>query len=130
MKRLGQQSVARQDGDAFAGDDVQRRAASSHGVVVHRGQVVVDERVGMNQFDGARRWQSQAAIATDSLCARQAENGTQPLASSEQAVAHGGIDELREPQAMKAGTRQAQFRLQPGGRRDTRRPSAVFTPCP
>ena len=56
MKRLGQQSVARQDGHAFSGDDVQRGPAASHGVVVHRGQVVVDERVGVNQFDGARRW--------------------------------------------------------------------------
>ena len=57
MEGLGEESVAGQDGHAFSGDDVQRRPAASHGVVVHRRQVVVDERVGVNQLDCARRRQ-------------------------------------------------------------------------
>ena len=48
------QAIAGEDGDAFAVDDVQRRPASPQRVVVHRRQVVVDERVGVNQLDGAR----------------------------------------------------------------------------
>ena len=66
-ERLGVQAVARQDRDAVAVDDVQRRPSAAQRVVVHRGQVVVDERVGVDQLDGAgggqRRWDAGLARA-------------------------------------------------------------------
>ena len=52
-ERLRLQAVAGQDCDAVAVDDVQRRPSAAQRVVVHRGQIVVDERVGVNQFDRA-----------------------------------------------------------------------------
>ena len=59
-ERLGVQAVARQDRDALAVDDVQRRPAAAQRVVVHRRQVVVDQRVGVNQLDGAGGGQGEA----------------------------------------------------------------------
>ena len=47
-ERLGQQAVARQNRHAFAVNDVRRGPAAPQRVVVHRGQIVVDERVGMD----------------------------------------------------------------------------------
>ena len=54
FKRLRQQRVARQHGDAFAENFVVGRLAAAEIVVVHRRQIVVDERVGVDALDGAR----------------------------------------------------------------------------
>ncbi len=58
-KGLGEQAIAGQDGDAVAVHHVQGRPAPPQRVVVHRRQVVVNERVGVNQLDGARGRQGQ-----------------------------------------------------------------------
>jgi hypothetical protein len=49
--RLGEETVAREDRDVLAELDVRGRAAATEVVVVHRRQVVVDERVGVDQLD-------------------------------------------------------------------------------
>ncbi len=53
-ERLGLQPVAGENRDAVAVDDVQRRPSAPQRVVVHRRQVVVDQRVGVDQLDRAR----------------------------------------------------------------------------
>ena len=53
-ERLGQQAVTDEDRLPLAEADVGGRAAAPQVVVVHRRQVVVDERVGVNQLEGAR----------------------------------------------------------------------------
>ena len=50
---LGLQAVTRQDRHAVADDHVQRRPTAAQRVVVHRRQVVVDERIGVNQLERA-----------------------------------------------------------------------------
>ena len=57
VKRRGLQAVAGENRDAVAVHDVQRRTAAPQRVVVHRRQVVVNERVGVNELDGAGRRQ-------------------------------------------------------------------------
>ena len=52
-KRLGQQPVAGQNGHPFAVDDVVRGPPPPQRVVVHRRKIVVDERVGVDELDGA-----------------------------------------------------------------------------
>ena len=52
---LAQQGVARQDGETLAVHDVQRRLAAPQRVVVHRGEVVVNQGVRVDELDGARR---------------------------------------------------------------------------
>ena len=58
-ERLGLQAVAGEDGDAVAVDDVQRRPPAPQRVVVHRRQIVVNQRVGVNQLDRAGRRQRE-----------------------------------------------------------------------
>ncbi len=56
-ERLALQRIAGKDGDAVTVDGVQRRSPAPQAVVVHCRQVVVDQRVGVNELDGARRGQ-------------------------------------------------------------------------
>ena len=70
-ERLGLQAVAGENRDAVAVDDVQRRPAAAERVVVHRRQIVVDERVRVNQLDGARGGQREVDAAAVA-CARRA----------------------------------------------------------
>ena len=51
-ERLRHQRVAREHGDAFAEHFVVGRTTAAQVVVVHARQIVVDERVGVNAFDG------------------------------------------------------------------------------
>ncbi len=98
-ERLRLQAVARQDRDAVAVDDVQRRPSAAERVVVHGGQVVVDERVGVDELDGARRRKRAASTGVPArLTASAAASGQerpQPLAAGEDAVAHRLADERR-----------------------------------
>jgi hypothetical protein len=48
----GLERVAGEDGDGFAEDDVAGGLAAAEVVVVERGEVVVDERVGVEHLDG------------------------------------------------------------------------------
>ena len=83
-ERLGLQPVAGEDGDAVAVDDVQRRPSAPQRVVVHRRQIVVDQRVGVNQLDGAGRGQREIAWRTRSSTGalRGAERSTASAAAS------------------------------------------------
>ena len=60
-KGLGLQSIAGEDRHSVAGDHVQCRSAAPERVVVHRRQVVVNQRVGVDHLDRARSRQRQRA---------------------------------------------------------------------
>ena len=60
FERQGQQSVAHQNGRRFAEDLVACRPAATQVVVVHRRQIVVDQRIGVDHFHGAGRRQGRA----------------------------------------------------------------------
>ena len=121
-ERFGLQPVAGEDRDAVAVDDVQRRPAATQRVVVHRRQVVVDQRVGVNQLDGARRRQRESAIGVvgrarlprDGVGRGQREQRAQPLAAREDAVAHRLAEERR------AGRRRGEVALERLDRRCAR----------
>ncbi len=92
-ERFREQSVTGENRQAFAVDDVVGRSASPQRVVVHGRQIVVDERVGVNQLEGARgRHRCRACafqmigIGGFSRCKRQ--HRPKALAAGQQAVAH------------------------------------------
>ena len=92
FKRLRQQRVARQHGDAFAEHLVVGRLAAAEIVVVHRRQIVVDERVGVDALDGARQRQG-VGFASAAGCRRgEAKRGAHPLAAGEERIAHRLVD--------------------------------------
>ena len=101
---FGLESVAGEHGDTVAVDDVQGWPSAAQRVVVHRGQVVVDQRVRVDQFDRARRRNCEgddvprwlggfAALDRVGSCERQ--RGTQPLPAGKQAIAHGLAHDAR-----------------------------------
>ena len=116
---LGQQGVSGEDGEALAEHHVRGGASSPQGVVVHRRQIVVHERVGVDELDraGAVPGESPRRVLRELLAriepvvpggrappprARrfgrgQGEDGTEALAAGEDAVAHG----LRDPRGAR-----------------------------
>jgi len=65
----------REDRDAFAEHFVIRQLAAAIIVVVHRRQIVVDERVGVNALDGAGQWQGVFRRSAASFCAAKESAG-------------------------------------------------------
>ena len=92
FKRLRQQRVARQHGDAFAEDFVVGRFAAAVIVVVHRRQIVVDERIGVDALDGAGERHGVGFAAAASRRGREQNGGAHPFAAGEERVAHGLVD--------------------------------------
>ena len=74
------QRVARKDGGSFTEGDMARRLAAAKVVVVERGQIVVDERVGVQHLDGCAQLGSAVGQHTrDHARGFHAEDGPQPL---------------------------------------------------
>ena len=92
FKRLRQQRVARQHGDAFAEDLVVGRLAAAEIVVVHRRQIVVDERIGVDAFDGAGERQGVGFASAAGGRGGKAERGAHPLAAGKERIAHRLVD--------------------------------------
>ena len=90
---MGQKAVTREDSDSFAIDAVVCGATSTEIIVVHAGEIVVNEGVGVNAFDGASGGNSDGLVSSHSPSGGEAENGAKPFASCEKTVAHGSVDE-------------------------------------
>ena len=110
-ERLGQQSVARENRHAVAVNDVRRRPPAAQRVIVHRRKIVVDERVGVDQLDGAGAGQREptapVGLAGRALSRRfgggQRQAGTEAFAAAEQRIAHGV--ERRAPERRRGSAR-------------------------
>src|SRR3954452_7515218 len=64
------------------------RRAAAQVVVVHRGQVVVDERVGVDELDRRREREHRFGIHADCAGGGKREHRPDPLAAREQRIAH------------------------------------------
>ena len=67
FKYLCEQRVTRENGDAFAVDLVAGGAAAAKIIVVHRRQIIVYQRIGVNAFHGARERHRITNTATAGL---------------------------------------------------------------
>ena len=88
LERERLHGVAREHrlGDAEA--DVDGRLAAPQDVVVHARQVVVDERIGVDQLDRAGGTERRAMLAMDRVGRGEDEQRPQALAAVENGVAH------------------------------------------
>ena len=92
----GLQRVAGEDGDGFAEGHVAGRLAAAQVVVVEGGQVVVDERVGVQHLEGrAEAFNAAGQRACDGDGGLHGENGAQPFAAGKDRVAHGAVNRRR-----------------------------------
>ena len=65
-----------------------RGPATAEIVVVHRRKVVVHQRIGVDHLDGAGEWKDRTRRGARRLAGRERDDGTEPLAAAEEAVAH------------------------------------------
>src|SRR5947209_8104025 len=84
FKCLRQQRVTREDGNSFPEDLMIRQLAPAIIVVVHRRQVVVNERVGMDALDGAGKREGGCYSAPAGFGGGHAERRPNPLATGEE----------------------------------------------
>jgi len=101
------QRIAGEDGGGFVEGDVHGGLAAAQVVVVHRRQVVVHQRIGVDQFhrDGGRM--QRGFVRLQQRAAGIDEQGTHALAASQDGVAHGGMQALRCP----VGRRQCPLQM-------------------
>ena len=102
FKRDSQQPVAGEDGHTFAEDFVRSGPAAAEVVVVHAGEVVVDERVSVDALDGARGGRGRGNLTATGFGSRKGQDRAQPLAPGEERVAHRLVDRL----GLHAGARE------------------------
>ena len=88
LERERLQRVAGEDRGRLVELPVRRGAAAPQIVVVHRRQIVVHERVGVNQLDGGGDAIEQLFGGTDELAARVDEQWPDTLTAAEHGVAH------------------------------------------
>ncbi len=91
---FGEEGVAGEDGHAFAVDFMAGGAATAEVVVVHAGEVIVDEGVGVHDLDGASGGEGFVDVAPAGFIGGESEDGAESLASGKNGVAHGLVDGL------------------------------------
>ena len=89
IERLREEAVAGQDGHVLAVGDVARGPAAAQRVVVDGRQVVVDERVRVDELQRGRGGQHACRVGAAAAGRRQRQHRPDALAAREQRVAHG-----------------------------------------
>lgn len=90
---MGQKAVTREDSDSFAIDAVVCGATSTEIIVVHAGEIVVNEGVGVNAFDGASGGNCKGLFSSNGSSSGEAEDRAKAFAPCEKTIAHGAVDE-------------------------------------
>src|SRR5688572_13558471 len=88
FESLSEQSVPREDSNTFAIDLMIGRFAPAEVVIVHGGQVVMNERVRVDAFDSAGKRKSVFLLAPTCLCRGQTERRSKAFPSGEKRVTH------------------------------------------
>ena len=92
---MRQERVPGKDGHRLAEDLVVRETPAAVVVVVHGRQVVVDQRVGVDQLEAARGGHDVVHLAAHRLGARDHQDRPETLAAREDAVPHRLVDDRR-----------------------------------
>ena len=123
----GEQRVAGKDGGRLVEGDMQGRAAAADGVVVHRRQIVMHQRVAMHAFERASGGQGVVRRHAKHSRRFDEKKRPQPLAAAERCIAHRlgkagtlrGVAAILGEQAVQPSPR----RLEPRVRALRERPS-------
>ena len=88
LERERVEAVAREHGGGLVIGDMHRRPAATQVVVVHRGQVVVDQRIDVDAFHREADAQRAVAVDGEQRAGGGHEQRTHPLAPADRGVAH------------------------------------------
>ena len=111
--------VGGEDCGGFIEGAVGRRATTAQVVIVHGGQIVMDQGEGMHQLDGDCRRIEHVGRHAQRLARGIDQQRPDPLATTQRRVAHGLVQDRRRHALRRAGSdrarpRCARRRLQPG----------------
>src|SRR5260221_5695043 len=90
-----QQCVASEDPHRFAEDNMRRLPTAPQVVVAEGGEVVVDERIGVNELEGRERHQQRFRLRPASLGGGDGEDRPDALTAAEDGVTHRFVDRGR-----------------------------------
>ena len=90
---MGQKAVTREDSDSFAIDAVVCGATSTEIIVVHAGEIIMNEGVGVNAFDGAGGGNCKGLFSANGSSGGEAEDRAKAFAPCEKTIAHGTVNE-------------------------------------
>ncbi|PAV67962.1 hypothetical protein WR25_27091 [Diploscapter pachys] len=88
----GVQAVARQDRGRLVERLVDRRLAAAHVVVVHRRQIVMDQRINVDRLDRHRDLARAVAVDAEQVGGRAQQQGAQSLAATDRGMAHSLVE--------------------------------------
>jgi hypothetical protein len=117
LERLGLQRVAGQHRGGLVERDVHGRLAAPHRVVIHAGQVVVNQRVHVHVLDRERRAVERGERRLGDLAGRVDQQRTHALAAAQHRVAHRLVQPLRRARLRR--------QLRVGGAFEARQPIAA-----
>ena len=73
---FGEKAIAREYCDRFSENAVIGGAAAAEIIIVHAGEIVVNQGVGVNALDGASGGEREGLFSSNSPSGGEAENGT------------------------------------------------------
>ena len=89
IKRISQKAITNKDRGRLAKGLVRGRPSPSQIVIVECRQIIMDERVTVDHFEGRRRTLDALAFNSEELRRLNREKWPEPLATAEARVAHG-----------------------------------------
>ncbi len=89
LERQGLQGVAHKDRRRLIERPVATRPSAPHVIVVHRRQIVVDERVGVHTLDGTRGGIQSLERESERVGGGVDQKGSKTLAAAQKSVGHG-----------------------------------------
>ncbi len=89
------QAITGQDGIGLPEGNVGGGLSMAEGIVIHGRQIVVNQRIGVDELKGAGDGQRLGNLSSESLTARTDHHWAQALASTQHGIAHGVQHGLR-----------------------------------
>jgi len=121
LKRQRLQRVAHQQRGGLVEFDVTGGLAATQDIVVHAGQVIVHQRIGVDHLDGGGHDFDPRRICRRQFARGESEQGPHALAAAEHGVAHGPVQPRGRDLRRRQETLQCRFharldRPHPGGK--------------
>jgi hypothetical protein len=89
----GEERITSEEGIGFAEPDMGGGSSAAKIVVIHTGEVIVDEGVGVQNFEGEAGEEGGIGFAASGFAGSHAEDGAEAFAACENGIAHGFVED-------------------------------------
>jgi hypothetical protein len=85
-----QKRIPCKDREGFPMGSVTTRTPAAKRIIVHAGQIIVDQREGVDELEACRETIDFGPRAVAEVTSEDGKSGTKPFATRKDSVAHGG----------------------------------------